>query len=225
MPEAISKVSSKSESKPQVDYRKIVATGLWTNNPALVQLLGLCPLLAVSNSFVNALGLGLATIMVLVCSNTCVSLVRKQVPNDIRVPIFILMIATFVTTVDLLMQALAYELYLTLGIFIPLIVTNCAILGRAEAFASKNNVLAASLDGLMHGVGFAVVLMILGGARELIGQGTLFAQLDLLLGDIAQGWVLTVPIPDTTVLLALLPAGAFIVMGLLIAAVNLLKNK
>ncbi|MDX1398155.1 MAG: electron transport complex subunit E, partial [Oceanospirillum sp.] len=155
-------------------YQEITADGLWNNNPALVQLLGLCPLLAVTGSVVNALGLGIATILVLVGSNLSVSMIRNFVPEQVRLPAFVMIIASFVTCAELLMQAFTYELYLILGIFIPLIVTNCVILGRADAFASKNPILPAVTDGFMMGIGFTVVLVLLGGMRELIGQGTLF---------------------------------------------------
>ena len=147
--------------------------GLWGNNPALVQLLGLCPLLAVTSTITNALGLGLATLLVLVGSNITVSFVRNWVPKDIRIPVFVMIIAGFVTIVQLLMNAYTFGLYQSLGIFIPLIVTNCAIIGRAEAFASKNPVHLSAFDGLMMGLGFMLVLIVLGAMRELIGQGTL----------------------------------------------------
>ena len=140
----------------------VLRDGLWNSNPALVQLLGLCPLLGVSNSVVNAMGLGLATMAVLVLSNTAVSLVRRQVPDTIRLPTFIAIIAAFTTCIELLMRAYTYELYLVLGIFIPIIVTNCAILGRAEGFARRNGVLLSALDGLAMGAGFAAALLLLG---------------------------------------------------------------
>ena len=148
------------------EWKNLTIEGLWKNNPALVQLLGLCPLLAVTATVINGLGLGLATTLVLIGSNITVSLVRNIVRNEIRIPVFVMVIAGFVTVVQLLMNAFTYELYLTLGIFIPLIVTNCAIIGRAEAFASKNPVLPAALDGLMMGAGFTAVLMLLGAMRE-----------------------------------------------------------
>lgn len=200
-------------------YSKIAQEGLWKNNPALVQLLGLCPLLAVTNSLVNALGLGLATLLVLLGSNLVISLLRHQIPASVRLPAFVMIIASFVTCAELLMQAFTYELYQILGIFIPLIVTNCMILGRAEAFASKNTPWAALFDGLMVGLGFAAVLLLLGGLRELLGQGTLFSGMDLLLGSWAADWQLTFW-TDFQVLIFLLPPGAFFGMGLLIAAKN-----
>lgn len=199
----------------------ITLQGLWKNNPALVQLLGLCPLLGVSSSMVNALGLGVATMAVLILSNLLVSVCRKVVPEMVRLPVFVMIIAALTTCVELVMQAWAYELYRVLGIFIPLIVTNCIILGRADSFASRNTPLPAVLDGLMMGLGFAGILLVLGGLRELVGQGTLFANMDFLFGDIAKGWMITV-IPDYKMFLfAILPPGAFVFMGLLIALKNI----
>ncbi len=199
--------------------------GLWKNNPALVQLLGLCPLLGVSNSVVNALGLGLATMAVLIFSNLLVSLCRKQVPDAIRLPVFVMIIAALTSCVELVMQAWTYDLYRTLGIFIPLIVTNCIILGRAESFASRNPPLLAVLDGLMMGLGFALVLCLLGGLRESIGQGTLFANMDALFGSHAAHWKIEI-IPNYKMFLfAILPPGAFVFMGLLIALKNIIDQR
>ncbi len=152
------------------ELKTLYKDGMWVNNPALVQLLGLCPLLAVTSTITNALGLGLATLLVLVGSNISVSIVRNWVPKDIRIPVFVMIIAGFVTIVQLLMNAYTYGLYQSLGIFIPLIVTNCAIIGRAEAYASKNPVHLSAFDGLMMGLGFMIVLVVLGAMRELIGQ-------------------------------------------------------
>ncbi|WP_417580290.1 electron transport complex subunit E [Nitrincola sp.] len=207
------------------EYRKITLDGLWHNNPALVQLLGLCPLLAVTGSVVNAIGLGLATTVVLVGSNLTVSLFRHQVPEAVRLPIFVMIIAAFVTAIELLMQALTYELYLILGIFIPLIVTNCAIMGRADAFASRNSVPAAVTDGLMMGIGFTLVLMLLGAMREALGAGTLFSNMHLLFGDFARGWQITLIEDYRGFLFAALPPGAFVGMGLLIALKNIIDAK
>ncbi|MEW5248836.1 electron transport complex subunit E [Microbulbifer discodermiae] len=207
-------------------YSEITRNGLWKNNPALVQLLGLCPLLAVTGSVVNAIGLGLATIGVLTCSNLAVSLLRKQMPDTVRLPASVMIIATFVTCAELLMKAFTYELYLVLGIFIPLIVTNCAILGRADAFASKNSALPSLLDGFMMGLGFTAVLITIGAIRELLGQGTLFANMNLLLGPMAENWQISVLGPDYPgFLVAVLPPGAFLVAGLLIAAKNAIDNR
>ncbi len=214
-----------SNPAPQNTTVKIALDGLWNNNPALVQLLGLCPLLGVSSSVVNALGLGIATMLVVMGSNVAVSLIRHQVNDAIRLPVFVMIIASFTTCIELLMQAYTYELYRILGIFIPLIVTNCIILGRADAFASKNPVLPAAFDGLMMGLGFAVVLLLLGALRELIGQGTLFAGMELLLGPVASNWTITV-IPDyKQFLFAILPPGAFVFMGFLIAVKNIIDRR
>lgn len=207
------------------DYRDLSLQGLWKNNPALVQLLGLCPLLAVTATFINGLGLGLATMLVLIGSNVTVSLVRNIVRNEIRIPVFVMIIAAFVTIVQLLMNAFTYDLYLALGIFIPLIVTNCAIIGRAEAFASKNSPLASAFDGLMMGLGFTLILVLLGAMREILGAGTLFAGADRLFGPIAKQWTLTLFATDTPFLLAILPPGAFLGMGLLIAIKNVIDAK
>lgn len=199
--------------------------GMWANNPALVQLLGLCPLLAVTSTITNALGLGLATLLVLVGSNVTVSIVRNWVPKDIRIPVFVMIIAGFVTIVQLMMNAYTFGLYQSLGIFIPLIVTNCAIIGRAEAFASKNTVPLSAFDGLMMGLGFMLVLVVLGAMRELIGQGTLFDGANLLLGPWAAALRIEVFSFDNQFLLAILPPGAFLGLGLLIAAKNVIDTQ
>ncbi|MGO2147088.1 electron transport complex subunit E [Halomonas sp.] len=205
-------------------WQTLTREGLWTNNPALVQLLGLCPLLAVSTAVVNSLGLAIATLFVMVGANTAVSLVRHRVPNAVRLPAFVMIIAAFVTCAELLMAAYAYPLYQLLGIFIPLIVTNCAILGRADAFASRQPVGLAALDGLMMGVGFGSVLVLLGGLRELLGQGTLFSDMALLLGPIAANWQLTL-VDDYQFLFFVLPPGAFFVAGMLIALKNVIDQR
>ncbi|MEJ2912918.1 electron transport complex subunit E [Pseudoalteromonas sp. C12FD-1] len=204
------------------ELKTLYKEGVWANNPALVQLLGLCPLLAVTSTVTNALGLGLATLLVLVGSNVTVSIVRNWVPKDIRIPVFVMIIAGFVTIVQLLMNAYTFGLYQSLGIFIPLIVTNCAIIGRAEAYASKNPVHLSAFDGLMMGLGFMAVLLVLGAMRELIGQGTLFDGADLLLGPWAQSLRLEIFSFDSQFLLAILPPGAFLGLGLLIAAKNVI---
>jgi electron transport complex protein RnfE len=203
---------------------EISLDGLWKNNPALVQLLGLCPLLAVTGSVVNAIGLGLATILVLVGSNLAVSLIRNHVPDAVRLPAFVMIIASFVTVTELVMQALTYELYQILGIFIPLIVTNCAILGRADAFASKNGLLPSVIDGLTMGLGFTVVLILLGVIREIIGQGTLFTNMDLIFGEAAVSWKIVIFSDYPDFLFAILPPGAFVAMGLIIAVKNLIDT-
>ena len=201
-------------------YAELSLNGLWKNNPAIVQLLGLCPLLAVTGSVVNAIGLGLATTMVLMCSNTAVSLIRNVVTDAVRLPTFVMIIAASVTCIELLMQAYTYELYQILGIFLPLITTNCVILGRADAFACKNAVLPALYDGFIMGMGFMVILVLLGAMRELVGTGALFANMDLLFGPVAANWQLTLVADYKNFLLAILPPGAFIFTGLIIALKN-----
>ncbi|QKI89059.1 electron transport complex subunit E [Thiomicrorhabdus xiamenensis] len=209
----------------KAEYKKIMLNGLWQNNQAMVALLGLCPLLAVSNNAVNGLGLGLATLAVLLVSNTLVSLIRSHVSDEIRIPVYIAIIATAVTMIDLLMNAYFHTLHGILGIFIPLIVTNCAILGRAEAYASKNSVDKAIVDGFFMGLGFLVVLVLLGALREIIGSGTLFDQAYLMFGETASNWTITFSDDYQGVLLAILPPGAFIGLGLLIAAKNYIDQK
>ena len=206
-------------------YQNIIRDGIWVNNPGFVQLLGLCPLLAVTSTVVNALGLGLATTITLVGSNVTVSLIRHLVPPEIRIPVFVLIIASFVTVIELVMKAYFHELYSILGIFIPLIVTNCAIIGRAEAFASKNSVVRSLVDGLMMGIGFSLALVALGAMREILGYGTLFQQAHLMFGEGAQ-WLTVTLIEDYRgFLLAVLPPGAFIGFGLLIAIKNVIDAK
>ena len=207
-------------SKPEISRN-----GLWANNVALVQLLGLCPLLAVTSTIVNGIGLGIATLITLVLSNTLVSLIRDFVRSEVRLPIFVLIIASIVTTIELIMKAFFYDLYLVLGIFIPLIVTNCAIIGRAEAFASKNPVGVSALDGFMMGLGFLIVLSLLGAMREIIGFGTLFSQADLMFGETAK--TLTIVFNDDYqgFLLAILPPGAFFALALIIVGKNIIGAK
>ena len=208
-----------------VDYNEISRSGLWTNNVALVQLLGLCPLLAVTGTVINGLGLGIATLITLVVSNVVVSLIRNWVRPEVRVPVFVLIIASVVTTIELSMNAWFYDLYKVLGIFIPLIVTNCSILARAEAFASKNKILPSAMDGIMMGLGFMAVLVVLGAMREAIGRGTLFADAHLMFGDIASNWTIVLVDDYSGLLLAILPPGAFIGLGLIIAGKNIIDKK
>lgn len=206
-----------------INYKEITEKGLWSNNAALVQMLGLCPLLAVSSTVVNSLGLGLATLLVITTTNSAVSLIRHYVSDAVRLPAFVMIIASAVTCIELLMKAFTYELYQILGLFIPLIVTNCAVLGRADAFASKNKLLPAAVDGFMMGMGFLLVLVCVGGVRELLGTGHLFADMQLLFGESARSWQLNIfgnNFPN--VIFALLPPGAFIVVGFLIAGKNLI---
>jgi electron transport complex protein RnfE len=197
-------------------------SGLWRDNPGLVQLLGLCPLLAVTSTFVNGLGLGIATLVVLTCSNVLVSATRRWIRQEIRIPIYVLIIASLVTCTELIFKAWFPALDRSLGIFIPLIVTNCAIVARAEIFASRNTVGASFFDGLGMGAGFALLLMAIGFVRELFGQGTIFADLDMLLGgEPIRGLVLV----DGGWLLAILPPGAFFSLALAVALKNHLDRK
>jgi electron transport complex protein RnfE len=209
----------------EVSYKELSLNGLWKNNPAIVQLLGLCPLLAVTGSVVNALGLAAATTMVLVCSNISVSLIRNIVSDAVRLPAFVMIIASAVTCIELLMQAYTYELYQILGIFLPLITTNCVILGRADGFASRNKLAPSAYDGLIMGAGFGVVLVLLGALRELIGTGALFANMDLLFGPVAANWKVVMINDYPNFLLAILPPGAFIFTGLIIAVKNLIDGR
>ncbi len=202
------------------EFRSLFQNGLVKQNAGLVQLLGLCPLLAISNTLVNALSLGLATMLVMAASSGTVSSVRHFVPHEIRIPVFVLIIAALVTVIDLLMNAFVHPLYLVLGIFIPLITTNCIVLARADAFASKNRPLHSVVDAIAMGLGLTTVLVVLGGMRELAGKGTLLSGIDLVFGENAERFVLQV-VPDYQgFLLAILPPGAFIALGLLIAAHN-----
>ncbi len=206
-------------------HTEIAENGLWKNNVALVQLLGLCPLLAVTSTLVNGIGLGIATMTTLVLSNTLVSLIRGFVRSEVRLPVFVLIIASVVTIIELIMKAYFYDLYLVLGIFIPLIVTNCAIIGRAEGFASRNPVGASALDGFMMGMGFMVVLGLLGGMREIIGFGTLFANAELMFGDAAKALTIVFNADYGGFLLAILPPGAFFGLAFLIVIKNVIDNR
>jgi len=207
------------------DFKANAREGLWTNNIVFSQMLALCPLLAVTGTATNGLGMGIATMAVLLASGFTISLLRNVVTPDVRIPSFVLIIATIVTMVDMMMNAWMHELYKVLGLFIPLIVTNCAILGRAEAFASKNNVGASVYDALMMGLGFTFVLVLLGAIREIIGGGTLFANAALLLGD-HFAFLETTLIPDYKgFLLFVLPPGGFIALGFLIAGKRLLDDR
>ncbi len=195
----------------------IAVAGMVERNPAWVQMLGLCPLLAVSSSVVNALGLAAASTLVLIGSNTIISLMRKLLPEFARLPAFMLLIASLTTLAVMLMEAFAYELYLGIALFVQIIVTNCIILGRAEAFASRQPAWPAFLDALGTAAGFATALIILGGVREVIGHGTLFANLDQLLGAGAANLTIRILPEHQRLLLAALPPGAFMVAGLLMA--------
>ena len=208
-----------------IDFKKISIDSLWTNNAGLVQLLGLCPLLAVTANVINGLGLGIATIITLTCSNLIVAFTRNWVRKEIRIPYYVLVIASIVTIIDLGMNAITPELHSVLGIFIPLIVTNCLIIGRAEAYASKNNIPSAAFDGFMMGLGFTLVLVALGAIREIFGSGTLFSGASIMFGSIADNWTLTLFDDYSGFLLAILPPGAFLVMGLLIAFKNVVDKR
>ena len=206
-------------------YSEINRAGLWTNNVALVQILGLCPLLAVTATAINGLGLGIATTLTLVLSSLIVSLIRNLVKSEVRIPVFVMIIASVVTAIELAMNAYFHELYKILGIFVPLIVTNCSILGRAEAFAYKNTPDKAVLDALMMGIGFTAVLIVLGSMREILGQGTFLAHANLMFGEIGKMLTITVIEDYRGFLLAILPPGAFIGLGLLIALKNVIDER
>jgi len=194
--------------------------GLWQNNPALVQLLGLCPLLATSNSFATSLGLGLTTLAVLTCSNFTISLVRGLLDDETRLPVQILVIATFVTLADLCLQYWFFDMHQRIGLFVALIVTNCTLLGRAEAFASKNPIISSTFDGLMMGTGFLLVLLLMGTIREIAGNGTLFNNLHLLTGTPD----MSIQLAENGFLLLALPPGAFLTLGCLIACKNVIDG-
>ena len=206
-------------------YKEIALDGLWHNNVTFAQMLALCPLLAVTGSATNGLGMGLATTFVLIVSNLVISMARGIVTPEVRIPIFVLLIASIVTFVDMYMNAYLHELYKMLGLFIPLIVTNCAILGRAEAFASRQPVGASMLDGLMMGVGFIWALVLVGATREIIGSGTLFSNASLLLGDRFSFLELTLIPHYRGFLLMILPPGAFIALGFLLAGKRIIDKR
>ncbi len=205
--------------------KDIMKDGLWKSNPATVQLLGLCPLLAVSGTVVNALGLGIATMLVLITSNLVVSLIRDYVRSEIRIPVFVVIIAVSVTLIKILMLAYFYDLYLIIGLFVALITTNCVIIARAEAFASKNTVLHSMADGFFMGLGFTLVLVVLGTLREIISYGTLFQQMNLLFGESASWLKITLFENYDGFLLSILPPGAFLGLGFIIALKNVIDNR
>ena len=207
-----------------IDYKENAKEGLWTNNIVFAQMLALCPLLAVTGTATNGLGMGMATIVVLVLSGAMVSLLRNVITPEVRIPEFVLIIASVVTLVDMTMNAWMHELYKVLGLFIPLIVTNCAILGRAESFASKNAIGPSIFDGLMMGLGFTIVLVILGASREVLSSGTLFANASLLLGD-SFSFLETTLIRDYRgFLMFALPSGGFIALGFILAGKRMLDR-
>lgn len=197
-------------------------TGIWNDNPGLVQLLGLCPLLAVTTTFVNGLGLGLATLLVLTFSNVLVSATRKLIRADIRIPMYVLIIASLVTCIEMIVLAWFPSLGRSLGIFIPLIVTNCTIVARAEVFASRNNVATSLLDGVAMGSGFAMLLIAIGTFRELVGQGSIMSRLDMLIGGEPMAGLVLV---DGGFLLAILPPGAFMSLAVFVAGKNALDRR
>ena len=205
------------------NFREHAWNGLWKQNPGLVQLLGLCPILAVSTSIVNAVSLGLATIVVMAVANLAVASLRNFIPYEIRIPVFILIIAALTTVVDLTFNAYLHELYLVLGIFIPLIVTNCIVLARVEAYAAKNDPLSSTVDGVMMGLGLVWVLAVLGGIRELVGSGTLFSGIDMVVPGLSPILVFGDDYPGF--LLGILPPGAFFTLGCLIALSNWLRTR
>ncbi|WP_231550487.1 MULTISPECIES: electron transport complex subunit E [Chitinibacter] len=209
------------------DAKDIIYNSIWKQNQGVVAILGMCPVLVMSSNIINGVSLGLATSIVMLISGAAIAAIRDFVPNELRAPIFILIIAALVTMVDLLMNSYVHDLYLVLGIFIPLITTNCIVLARAEAFASKNPVSQSALDGFFMGLGLTLVLGILGAMRELVGKGTLLSGIDLVFGPAAQGWVIHV-IPahyNYQFLLAILPPGAFIGLGFLIAGKQALDRR
>jgi electron transport complex protein RnfE len=207
------------------DRLKIVREGLWDNNVIFVQNLALCPLLAVTGSATNGLGMGLATTAVLIASNALVSGTRRLIPSEIRIPVFVLLIASVVTLVDMVMNAWLHEMYKVLGLFIPLIVTNCAILGRAESFAFRQPVRSSLLDGLMTGLGFTLGLVLLGAVREVVGAGTLFANARLLLGEGFRGLEMILIEPYRGFLIMALPPGGFLALGFLIAGKRIVDRR
>ncbi len=214
-----------ADGSPRTPWGRIARDGLWDKNIVLVQTLALCPMLAVTGTATNGLGLGLATSFVLVWSGLLISLLRGIITPQVRIPVFVLVIATLVTLVDLAMNAWLHDLHKVLGLFIPLIVTNCAILGRAESFAARHPVLPAAFDGLTIGLGFTLALVAVGAVREIIGSGTLFANASLLLGDSLGALELTL-IPDYRgFLLMILPPGGFIALAFLLAGQRLLERR
>jgi electron transport complex protein RnfE len=222
---ALDNVEETKPSVSKISYPEIIGNALWKQNPGLVQLLGLCPTLAMTVSLVNGFSLGIVTALVMAASNASVAPIRQWVPTEIRIPVFILIIAALVTIIDLSMHAYLQSLHAVLGIFIPLIVTNCIVLARVEAFAAKNPVTPSALDGFMMGFGLGLVLAVLGGVREIFGKGTLFSGIDLVFGPSAKSMVLTI-IPDYHgFLLAILPPGAFIGLASLIATRNWLEQR
>jgi electron transport complex protein RnfE len=206
-------------------YKNLIRDGMWSNNVVFSQMLALCPLLAVTGTATNGLGMGLATTFVMILSGLSVSIFRGIITSEVRIPVFVLIIATLVTLVDMSMNAWLHDLHKVLGLFIPLIVTNCAILGRAESFASRNAIVPSAFDGLMMGLGFTFALVSLGLVREILGSGTIFANASLLLGDTFSFLELTLIADYKGFLLMILPPGGFLVLGFLLAGKRLLDKK
>ncbi len=198
-------------------YRELTIAGLWKNNPGLVQILGMCPMMAISNSTVNAMGLAMATILTMTVSNGLGSALRHWVRPEVRLPVFVMIVASVVTVIELWMNAYFNTLYHVLGIFLPLIVTNCIVIARVEGFAARNPVLPSLYDGFIMGAGFGLVLVTLGFIRELIGSGTILANATQLFGPMAAHWTITVLPEQAHFLLAILPPGAFMALAVLIA--------
>jgi len=207
------------------NYLHITREGLWDNNVVFVKMLALCPTMAVTSTATHGLGMGLATMTVLIISNWLISAVRHWVSPEVRIPVYVVFIATLVTLVDMSLNAWAHELYKVLGLFIALIVVNCAILGRAEAFASKAGMVAAIVDGLMMGLGFTLALVTIGAVREILGSGTLFAEAHLLLGEVFAFLEITLIPEYKGFLLMLLPPGGFLTLGFLLAGKRVLKTR
>ena len=207
------------------DYKTIVKDGIWNNNVVMSQMLALCPLLAVTGTATNGLGMGLATIVVMIVASTIISMSKGIITQEVRIPVFVLLIAGIVTLVDMYINAYMHELYKVLGLFIPLIVTNCAILGRVESFASRNEILPSMTDGLMMGIGFTLILVVLGATREITGSGTLFANASLLLGESFSFLEITLIEDYKGFLLMILPPGAFIALGFILAGKRVIDRK
>ena len=205
------------------EFRKIAANGIWKQNTSLVQILGLCPLLAVTTNLVNGAMLSLATILVMALSGFAIASLRNLIPHEIRIPVFILIVAALVTVVDLLFNAGFHDLYLILGIFIPLIVTNCIVLARVEAYAAKNPPVQSIFDGIFMGIGMLWTLSLLGGLRELIGGGTMFSGIDMVFPSLKPLQLLPADYPGF--LIAMLPPGAFILLGCMVATKNWLEAR
>jgi electron transport complex protein RnfE len=218
-------MNTATDTENRTRWGRIAKDGFWDNNVVFAQSLALCPLLAVTGTATNGLGMGLATTAVMVASGLLISMLRGLITPEVRIPVFVLIIAVLVTLVDLGLNAWLHDLHKVLGLFIPLIVTNCAILGRAESFASRNEVMPAAFDGLMMGVGFTFVLVLLGAIREIIGSGTLFANAELLLGQ-GMAFLEMTLIPDYRgFLLAILPPGGFLALGFMLAGKRLIDAR